>query len=297
MTKKMLSIVVVTYNSAKDIESCLSSIKFQKEGNGLEVIVVDNASTDETVHIVNKFPKVKLIRNPKNLGFARANNQGVAVARGEYLLFLNPDTKLKDDTLKILVEFLDQHPDVAAVAPRLLNFDGSQQLSIRSLPTFRSVLWEMTGLPRLFPKWRSIGHWRLRYFDYEQFSFVEQPMASCLLIRKAILVELGGFDESFPIYYNDVDLAFRMREKGYKIGYLPQAQVYHKVGSATSHLKPKMIFETHRSLFKFFKKHTQPVRFWFQAVLLLPLLEFSAVMRVFVYRFKSSLSRRARDSA
>lgn len=295
-----LSIIIVTYNSAKDIAACLESLKFRgrrvQEEDEYEIIVVDNASSDETRDILARFPDLRLVFNDKNLGYARANNQGVALARGEYLLFLNPDTILEPDAIDRLVEFLDRHPDVGAVAPRLLNPDGSQQLSIRSFPTFKSVLYEMVGLSRLFPGTR-FGSWRLRSFDYNRPAFIQQPMASCLLIRRSVFAELGGFDERFPIYYNDVDLSFRMHQKGYKTAYLPQSRVYHKIGASTDPLKTKMIFENHRSLFRFLAKHDKSRLFYLKALLLLPLLEITALLRVLNYRLTRVFRRRTRSSA
>lgn len=294
-----LSIVIVTYNSAKDIAACLESLRFRgsraQEGNEFEIIVVDNASSDETKTILARFSDLRLVFNNKNLGYACANNQGVALARGEYLLFLNPDTILEPDAIDRLVDFLEQHPDVGAVAPRLLNPDGRQQLSIRSFPTFKNVLYEMFGLSRLFPGSR-FGSWRLRSFDYNQPAFIEQPMASCLLIRRSVFTELGGFDERFPIYYNDVDLSFRMHQKGYKTAYLPQSRVYHKIGASTGPLKTKMIFENHRSLFRYLAKHNRSRLFYLKAILLLPLLEITALFRVFIYRLTRAFRRRAKSS-
>jgi len=284
-----LSVIIVTYNSARDIEACLKSILFNGE---YEIIVIDNHSADETGRILARFPDLKLIVNQSNLGYAYANNQGLKLARGEYVLFLNPDTVLKPDTLNIMVEFLDKNPDVAAAAPRLLNPDGSRQLSIRSFPTFSSVLWEMTGLPRLLPGCKAIGRWRLRYFDYESFQYVQQPMASCLLFRRAVVLKLGGFDETFPIFYNDVDLSYRLYQQGGKTAYLPQAEVYHKLGSSTAPLKPKMIYENHRSLFRFLKKHNTGPPFWLKAIILLPLLSIAARIRVLNWRLHNRLLRR-----
>jgi|YelNatPaOPRAMG01_1025707.scaffolds.fasta_scaffold54931_2 GT2 family glycosyltransferase len=293
MPEIKLSILIVTYNSATDIEPCLNSIQFAGE---YELIIVDNCSQDQTREILRNSPALarhhrhQLIFNPKNYGYARANNQGLALARGEYLLLLNPDTVLTPDALNLTVQFLDENPDVAAVAPRLLNPDRTNQLSVRSFPTFSSVLWEMTGIPRLFPKFKQIGTWRLRYFDHEQFQYVQQPMASCLMFRRSILIALNGFDEHFPIYYNDVDLCYRLFLLGGKIAYLPWVKVVHKLGASTGQIKPKMIYENHRSLFRFLKKHNTGLPFFFKALILLPLLEISALCRVIIYRLKNRLT-------
>lgn len=289
-----LSIIIVTFNSAADIEACLNSIR---PAVPHEIIVIDNASSDRTRQLLEQaatsgaHPQLHIIPNPANYGYARANNQGLALARGEYILLLNPDTVLFPDAIDRMVEYLDRHPDAAGVAPRLLNPDGTTQLSIRSFPTFSSVLWELTGLPRLFPSCARINRWRRRDFDYDQPQDVEQPMASCLLLRRSILRRLGGFDERFPIYYNDVDLCYRIYRQGGRLAYLPEARVYHKLGAATGLLKTKMIYENHRSLFRFLRKHSRKPSFVLQAVILLPLLELSALFRVLHFRLKKLVSR------
>ncbi|MCX7731725.1 MAG: glycosyltransferase family 2 protein [candidate division WOR-3 bacterium] len=289
-----LSIVIVTFNSAADIEACLKSVR---PSVPYEVIVIDNASLDRTRQLLEQavtsgaHPQLCIIHNPANYGYARANNQGIALARGEYILLLNPDTVLFPDAVDRMVEYLDRHPEVAGVAPRLLNPDGTTQLSIRSFPTFSSVLWELTGLPRLFPDCSRLNRWRRRDFDYEKPQYAEQPMASCLLLRRSILVALGGFDERFPIYYNDVDLCYRIYQQGGRLAYLPEARVYHKLGASTSPLRIKMIYENHRSLFRFLRKHNRKPSFILKGVILLPLLELSALLRVLLFRLKKIVSR------
>ncbi|MEO0022204.1 MAG: glycosyltransferase family 2 protein [candidate division WOR-3 bacterium] len=284
-----LSIIIVTYNSAADIEACLKSVRPVVPH---EVIIIDNASSDRTRQLLEQavtsgaHPQLRIIYNPANYGYARANNQGMALARGEYILLLNPDTVLFPDAIDRMVEYLDRHPEAAGVAPRLLNPDGTTQLSIRSFPTFSSVLWELTGLPRIFPNCARINRWRRRDFDYEKFQYVEQPMASCLLLRRSILGALGGFDERFPIYYNDVDLCYRIYQQGSRLAYLPEAKVTHRLGASTSPLKTKMIYENHHSLFRFLSKYDRKPSFILKAVILLPLLELSALLRVLLFRLK-----------
>ncbi len=283
-----LSIVIVTWNSAEDIKACLESLRFSRP---FETIVVDHASTDPTLSmgprcgIMSPY-YIRLVANPRNLGYARANNQGIGLAQGEYILLLNPDTKLEPDVLGILTRYLDNHPDVGAVAPKLLNPDGTTQHSIRSFPTASTVLWELTGLSRLFPKSQRFGRWRMAYFDYGKAGEVDQPMASCLMIRRIILEQLGGLDQRFSMFFNDVDLSWRMHAAGWKTVYLPQARVFHRRGASTGQVKPKMIWESHRSLFRFLHKHDRKGLFWLKAVVLLPMLEFAALIRVIAYRLK-----------
>ncbi|MEO0081401.1 MAG: glycosyltransferase family 2 protein [candidate division WOR-3 bacterium] len=276
-----LSIVIVTWNSASDIETCIDSISFTQK---FEVVVVDNASADSTREKLAQYRHLKVIANDRNLGYARANNQGIHSSSGEYVLLLNPDTKIELGALDVLTDWLDTHPQAGAAAPRLLNFDGTTQLSIRSFPTPVLVLWDLIGLARLFPRSRSFGRWRLAYFDYDKPAQVEQPMASCLMLRRTVLDQLGGLDERFPVFCNDVDLSKRMADSGWQTWYVPAARVFHRRGASTSQVRPKMIWESHRSLFRYLAKHDRSGFFWLKAIVLLPLLELVALVRVLWYR-------------
>jgi GT2 family glycosyltransferase len=286
-----LSVVIVTWNSAEDIESCLSTLNYAGD---FEVLVVDNGSQDRTADIVAGWHNVDLLRNDRNLGYARANNQGIAATTGDYVLLLNPDTRLELGTIDKLTDCLDARPDLAAVAPRLVNDDGTTQDSVRSFPTPSNVLWEVTGLARLFPRSRSLNRWFLRGFDYERDSLVDQPMASCLLIRRTVLAQLGGFDERFPIFYNDVDLSRRMRDAGHKTLYLNSVRVFHKRGASTGKARARMIRESHRSLFAYLRKHDRSGLFWLKAIWLLPLVQLTAELRVLAWRL-SAKSRPSRQ--
>jgi N-acetylglucosaminyl-diphospho-decaprenol L-rhamnosyltransferase len=289
-----LSIVVVTWNSAADIDACLDSIHF---GSEFEVIVVDNASGDATRDKLSRYHHLKLVANESNCGYARANNQGLKLATGEYVLLLNPDTRIELGALDTLSSYLDEHQEVGAVAPRLVSPDGTTQFSIRSFPTSATFFWELIGLSRLFPKSHLFGRWKMKYFDYSRTAEVEQPMASCLMIRKAVLDSLVPhsslltppfLDESFPIFYNDVDLSKRMSDAGWKTVYVADARVVHRHGASTKQVRAKMIRESHRSAFRYLRKHDHSGFFWLKAIVLLPMLEITALLRVLAYR----LSRR-----
>jgi len=277
-----LSVLIVTWNSSADIDTCLDSLNFSQP---FEVIVVDNASTDDTRARLRQHQHLRVVLNDTNAGYARANNQAARMAQGEYILLLNPDTRVELGALDLLAGFLDSNPDFAAVAPRLVNPDGSTQLSVRGFPTFTSVLWEITGLPRLLPRCRLFGGWRRRWFDYDSPAEVAQPMASCLMLRRAVWNELGGFDESFPIFYNDVDLSRRLADSGYRTWFLSRARVVHRVGASTSQVRIRMLREASRSLFRYLRKHDHRA-FWLKAAILLPLLEVVTLTRTLVWRLR-----------
>jgi GT2 family glycosyltransferase len=250
------SIVIVTWNSQEFIRNCLDSI-FLSQGNFTsEVIVVDNDSSDETAKIVEQlYPHVNLIQNKKNLGYAKANNQGIEKARGEYILLLNPDTQVLEDSLSLMYGFMEENPNIGALGAKLLNPDKSVQPSCREFPTFSTLIWEFSGLSRLFPRSRVFGRWRMGYFNFDKQRETDQPMGSCLMLRRATLEDVGAFDENFVMFFNDVDLCFRIKKGDWKIYFYPEAKVIHYKGASTRKAKPRMIWLSHLAFYKFFKKH------------------------------------------
>jgi N-acetylglucosaminyl-diphospho-decaprenol L-rhamnosyltransferase len=278
-----LSIAIVTWNSSADIDACIDSINFADE---FEVIVVDNASTDNTLGLLRQHHHLKLVENSSNRDYAAANNQGIKLATGEYVLLLNPDTRVELGALDALSRYLDEHPAIGAAAPRLVSPDGKTQFSIRSLPTSASLFWELIGLARLFPKSRAFGRWKMKYFDYDKTAAVEQPMASCLMVRRRVLDQLGGMDERFPMFYNDVDLSKRMADAGWKTVYVADARVVHRHGASTKQVRAKMIRESHRAAFRYLRKHDHSGFFWLKAIVLRPLFEVTSTLRVIAYRLR-----------
>lgn len=278
----MVSIIIVTWQSEKEIAKCLESINRQKQYGftDIEIIVVDNNSKDKTTTIIERdFPEVRLLKNKDNLGYARANNQGIKASQGEYILFLNPDVVLGNDFFRPLVEFLQSNALIGVAAPKLLNPDLSIQPSIRSFPDYSILLWEITGLSKLLPDNRLFGRWRMARFDYNKPQQVEQPMTSCLLVRKSVLDKIGVFDEKFPMYYNDVDLCRRIGDGRWQIIYLPDAYAIHNRGSSTRKVRSKMIFSMHRSLYHYFEKYDKSNLFKVKKLLLYPIMVFSAIVR------------------
>jgi N-acetylglucosaminyl-diphospho-decaprenol L-rhamnosyltransferase len=287
-----LSAVIVTWNSAADIDACIDSINYGEE---FEVIVVDNASGDETREKLKMHHHLRIVTNNSNLGYAAANNQGIKLATGEYVLLLNPDTRVELGSLDALSAYLDEHPQIGAVAPRLVSPDGTTQYSIRSFPTAASLFWELIGLARLFPKSRLFGRWKMKYFDYDRTAEVEQPMASCLMLRRSALDSIippssllppPFLDERFPMFFNDVDLSKRMADAGWKTTYVADAKVVHRHGASTKQVRAKMIRESHRSAFRYLRKHDHSGLFWLKAIVLLPLFEVTSLLRIIAYRLR-----------
>ena len=256
---KEISIIIVTWNSEEYIESCLIAIKGGVTPP-LQIIIVDNASQDKTVELAKeKFPDVQIIENPSNLGLSMAVNQGTKLSTGKYILFLNPDVVVKENAIQELYQFMEQREDVGACGPRFWTPSGKLQRSCRELPSFRNLFMEFTGLGR-FTKCSS---WKMWYFDYNVRavrelplpSEVDQPMGSCLLIRKKVFDEVEGMNPRYPIFMNDVDLCYRIKKAGYNIYFVPSANVSHYLGGSTRKVRRKMILEEHWSMYRYLKDH------------------------------------------
>ena len=252
-----LSIAIVNWNTSKLLEACLRSIERFPPGFGCEIIVVDNASADfNRTDFAREFPDIKLIVNPDNAGCARANNQAIETAGGDYIMLLNPDTEVTEGAAEALLVFMESHDQAAAAGPKLVRPDGEIDRSVRSFPTPGAIAWQLVGLSRLFPRSRTFGAYRMTYFKYDTVAEVEQPMGSCLILRRRAIDNVGLFDESFPIFFNDVDWLYRAKQAGYKVYFTPAATVvHHGAGSTSQAPGRKMTRESHESLLKFYAKH------------------------------------------
>jgi hypothetical protein len=221
------------------------------------IVVVDNASGDGTVEMVNaEFPQIRLIANERNVGFAAGNNQAIKATSAPFVLVLNPDTEVRENALGALLDAFDEDKKMGAVAAQLVLSDGSIQRSCRSFPEPPAIFYDAVGLSRLFPRSEVFGRYRMTYWDHTTSREVDQPMASALALRRSALDEVGLFDEDFPLYFNDVDLCYRLWQAGWKIVFESRAKVTHYFGaSSTWKVRPGAILESHRGLIRFYRKH------------------------------------------
>jgi hypothetical protein len=232
MAQKKLSVIIVTWNSQSYIENCLYSVYQEVAKVDHEIFVVDNASADRTVEIVKaRFPEINFIHNDKNLGFAAANNQALAKSTGALVLLFNPDAVLLPGTLAKMMAWLEQNPGVGMVGPKILNEDGSVQLTCaRRLPTLLSEAWKLSGLDARFPDSRIFGRHLMSYWDHQDSRFVELISGACMLIRCEVLQRCGPLDDRFFFMYEDVEFCHRVLQNGYKIYYLADAAIKHLEG-------------------------------------------------------------------
>jgi len=271
---KVVSAVIVTWNSRETVGECLKSLLPQVS----EILVVDNSSKDGTAEFIAKnFPKIKLVENKKNIGFAKAVNQGMRRARSKYILMLNPDTVLKEGALEKMVAFADSDPKIGIVGPKLVFPDGTVQKEVQRFPTLWPMVFWLFRLHRIppFPNLPPLRGFLLRDFDYEKTQVVEHLLGAALLLRWKMLDEIGlssqgrwasgPFDENFWLWFEETDLEKRAKEAGWKVVYYPKAEVIHQVGESTRKMNPfRLQYIWNNSLRYYFKKHRP---FWEQIVL------------------------------
>jgi N-acetylglucosaminyl-diphospho-decaprenol L-rhamnosyltransferase len=248
-----LSIVIVNWNTKDLLRECLHSILLTVHKTTYEIIVVDNSSTDGSVNTLSSlFPSVMFIRNSQNVGFACANNQGMAISRGSYILLLNSDAELMPDTVDEAIHFINTHPDAGAVGVRLLNPDGSFQQSYVNFPTLWSELLMISKVGRILL--------RSTYPSYGPSLGKGPQKVDCvsgafLLVRRAVVDKIAGLDESYFMYSEEVDWCYRMKMAGWEVWYLPDATVFHLWGGSSSQKKTQMEAELYCSKIRFFRKH------------------------------------------
>jgi N-acetylglucosaminyl-diphospho-decaprenol L-rhamnosyltransferase len=254
-----LSIVIVNWNVREFLRRCLHSIlpvcQCPSSPN-IEVIVVDNASSDGSVAMIEEdFPQVRLIANSENVGFTVGNNQGIAVSRGRYILLLNPDTEVVGDALATMVEYMDDHTQVGALGPQLLNPDGSIQSSRRRFPTLATAFLESTTLQQWFPDNRVIRHYYIADRLDDKVQEVDWVTGACLLARRQAIDEVGPLDEGFFMYSEELDWCRRAKKRGWKVVYLPTAKVIHHGGQSSEQVKSFQHIQFQRSKIRYFRKH------------------------------------------
>jgi hypothetical protein len=247
-----LSIIIVNWNTADLLQSCLVSIYAHSPAGRFEVLVVDNASTDASVAMVRReFPQVRLLANQQNGGFAAANNQAIRRCTGEMVLLLNPDTIVKPGALAALVNFLQAHPRAGAAGPLTLNPDGTLQISCYPAPTLLRELWRLLHIDALYP----LGEYPMARWPQNQSRPVDTLLGACLLLRREVLEQVGLLDEAYFIYSEEVDLCTRIRRAGWPLYWLPQAQIIHYGGQSTRQVAADMFLRLYQGKLLYFRKH------------------------------------------
>ncbi len=268
-----LAIIIVSYNTCRVLEECLASVYRSQGDFAYEVWVVDNASTDSSADMVAaRFPQAHLIRSDVNGGWSYANNLGLRVIAGpeqqapDYVLLLNPDTLLPSSALADMLAFMAEHPEAGAVGPRLVLANGELDLACRrSFPTPMSSFYKIYGLGKLFPRSARFAGYNLTYLDPDETTEVDSVVGSFMMVRKEVIEQVGLLDESFFMYGDDLDWAYRMKAAGWKVYYNADVTVLHYKGEA-SKTSRKAHYEFYRAMHTFYKKHyratTAPCLYW-----------------------------------
>ncbi len=286
-----LSVVIVNYNVKHFLEQCLISVKKAMEQLESEVFVVDNNSVDGSVEMVReKFPNVKLIANNQNLGFAKANNQAIRKAKGEYILLLNPDTVVEDNTFSKVVAFMDSHPDAGGLGVKMV--DGSGKFlpeSKRGLPTPATAFYKIFGLSALFPHSKRFSRYHLGFLDENKTHRVDVLAGAFMLLRKSVLDEMGLLDEDFFMYGEDIDLSYRITRAGYNNYYFPETRIIHYKGESTKKSSVNYVLVFYRAMVIFAKKHFSAKRAGIFAFFINIAIYFRAFLALLSRFFKKAL--------
>jgi GT2 family glycosyltransferase len=253
-----VSIILVNYNTGGLLRQCLESL-FESNGEvPSEVIVVDNASKDESIRMLQgRFPEVRVIVNRENLGFSKANNQGIRTSAGRYVLLLNPDTLVQPKAVETLIGFLDEHPDVGVVGAKLLNEDMTIQAGSKAFPTLVTAFF---GKQSLMTRWFPNNPLTRRYLvclfeDHSRPFEVDSVGGAALMIRRETIEDVGMLDEGYFMYWEDVDWCYRVKRRGWKVYYHPHAPIIHLEGRSSNQRDPKLITAYHKGVFRLFRKH------------------------------------------
>jgi GT2 family glycosyltransferase len=277
-----LSVIIVNYNVKYFLEQCLHSVLNSLRNIKSEIFVIDNNSVDGSCLMIReKFPEVNLIENKKNVGFARANNQAIKKATGKYVLILNPDTVVEEDTFEKCLEFMETHNDAGSMGVKMIDGKGNYlPESKRSLPTPFVAFYKIFGLSALFPRSRIFGQYHLGYLDKEKIHEVDVLPGAFILIRRKLLLEIGLLDEDFFMYGEDIDLSYRIKLAGFKNYYFPKTTIIHYKGESTKKGSINYVVLFYNAMIIFAKKHFSRKNASFFSLLINIAIYFRAVFAI-----------------
>lgn len=279
-TKPALSICIVSWNVANDLRGCLSSLFGREQGIDYEVIVIDNGSRDGTLDMLRReFPQVRRVENHENRGFGTANNQGIRLARGGYVLFLNPDTLVYPGALAKMVDFLRDRPEVGVVGPKLLSADGSLQPAARRFPGWGVFFHQHTPLKHLRLFKGANDRYKMRDFSWTETAEVDVVSGAALLIRREALAKILGFDEGYFMFFEEIDLCRRVKESGYPIFFLSEAVITHLGGRSRRQSREDLLFQIN-SLFHYLRRYEGQGKILLFSLLFKPLFAINLLLEI-----------------
>ena len=255
-----ISVIIVNYNVKEYLAQLLLSLERALQTISHEIIIVDNHSIDGSVQFLkDKNFKVRIIENDENLGFGRANNQALKICKGKYVVLINPDTVVQEDTFSRMIDFFDNTPDASVATCKIIDPAGNFSVDCRhSIPTPSVALWKVLGLSKLFPKSRIFGQYNMTYLNSDQIYSIPAISGSFMMMKKEVLDQVGLFDEQFFMYCEDIDLCHRITQAGFKIYYFPETQIIHYKGESTKKDNLDYVKTFNKSLYQFFQKYYAP---------------------------------------
>lgn len=263
MIRMKLSVIIVNYNVKHYLYQCLESVYRAIKGLDAEVFVVDNHSRDGSIYYVSsRFERVNYVESNHNLGFARANNIAIRQSQGEFVLLLNPDTFVSEDSIRETLAFMEEHEDAGAVGVKMLKSDGTKAMeSRRGLPTPMTSFYKMTGLCKRFPESRRFGHYYMGYLPWDKPVEIEVVSGAYCMVRRSALDKVGMLDEDFFMYGEDIDLSYRLLKGGYHNWYLPVSILHYK-GESTQKSSFRYVHVFYEAMLIFFRKHYGSSSLW-----------------------------------
>lgn len=252
-----LSVIIVNYNVKHFLEQCLHSVQKAAKNVTAEIFVVDNNSVDGSAGFIqNKFPEIHFIQNKKNVGFSKANNQAIKLAKGKYILLLNPDTVVEEDTFTKVIAFMERHPEAGGLGVKMIDGKGKfLPESKRGLPTPWVAFYKMFGLSKIFPKSKQFGKYHLSYLNENEIHEVDVLAGAFMFLRKSVLEKTGLLDETFFMYGEDIDLSYRIQLGGFKNYYFPKTTIIHYKGESTKKGSLNYVRVFYNAMIIFAKKH------------------------------------------
>lgn len=256
-----VSVIIVNWNAGKYLEETINSLREKTNDIFYEIILVDNNSNkDEESYLylenLIKFENVTLVKSCENLGFAKANNVGMNLAKGRNFLILNPDVVMHNNVIKVLSDYLDNNADVGMVGPKIFDINGNfQHNCMKGRPYPMDTLFHLIGLAKAFPNCKALNGYALRYLNRDEINECGGLSGCCMMLKKSLYEEIGGMDEQFFMYQEETDWGLRTEKAGYKTIYNPNAEITHYQGVTTKKIKVKSIWIFTQSMMKFFKKH------------------------------------------
>lgn len=254
-----LSVTICSWNAKDDLRRCLMSLREAMNECSFEVVIVENNSEDGSGEMAAcEFPEFRLLAQPRNLGFTGGHNLAIKASKGRHVMLLNSDTIVHSGAIKTLIDYLDRNPNAGIVGPKLLNPDGSLQMSCRRFPNPVAALFRNTPLGRLFPNNRFTREYLMADFQHDETREVDWLSGAAMIISETALKKLGGLDPGYFMYCEDVDICWRAWKERFKVVYVPQAVITHVIGRSTDKAPNRMIGRFHRSMFRFYRLHMIP---------------------------------------